>query len=702
LNIVFLVEDSGINNSHTIEFISDRIKSSLQISIVEVLNNEDKYGIFKFIKTDGCIIYLECYRIKQENKYLINAIGINEEEKNNLIELISSDQLFKNQIILIDTLSNQFISQQYGDFALLENNIKHYFALKLLNRYGSKAYKVIDDIKTKDDLIVLPSNIKTNLQKIELVTLIEQMLDKPLGGLEYETYFEKYDKSNLEELKEVLKEDIFSEIKRDLKDNKNIIKEYRNIICHNRFLNCKRMEESHCVRVQSLVNKIISFNNIMLNNLYGTTDYKYYDVDIYAQRFTFALKRMTDLKYNELILINILCKLNLIYNKDYLMINIENENLLIYKSDRDGIFINIKGLEKDTENNEQTFIITIEFDRNTREKENINDIILKQLNEGEIIILYDSLSIEKSINLSKSFTVLENLFREYITLFQYIENISENNKDDNIPCNLRIGINGKSVNSIYDLNFIELLPIISAPNGGNNIEDLIKKLKKSIYDNDIENIEFLLNNMLDYNNDLKIIVKYWCELYRFRTLIAHCGTLIEDDYRHIQLIVNSTRLTVENIFVDYLYNNTNVFKYHDNITIHNSLKIHKNNINNKGCDLSFIKEINSIRSVSKIENLYIFRVVQIINKLMSNNNENLEQVFSYEYLSEFILSNRDKLIELIESDNFKDKLILSLTETGFYEYADFRMITSQEQILEEKIGDLLNSIHNKMPSNSRN
>ena len=325
---------------------------------------------------------------------------------------------------------------------------------------------------------------------------------------------------------------------------------------------------------------------------------------------------------------------------------------------------------------------------------------MKEFNQGEIILLYDSLSMEKSKKLSTTFTVLENLFREYITLFQYIEEIKENNQKDKMPQNLRIGINGKSVNSIYDLDFIDLLPIISTPNGGNNIDDLRQKLGKAINNNDIENIEFLLNNMLDYNNDLKIIVKHWCELYKYRTLVAHCGILLEKEYKYISSLVNSTRLTVENILIDYLYKNTTIFKYENKIVIDSHMKIYKNTVNPKYCDINFIRDLPEGKCVSKVENLYLFRIVQIIIRLLDKNIYNFQHVFSYEYLNQIILQNKSMLIDLIKDEQFEDKLALSLEEMGFYEYADFRIITSQEQLLEEKIGDLLNSIHSKIAIDS--
>jgi len=703
LNIVFLIEDSQMNIKHTISFISDRLKSSLQVENVEKLKEDNKYGIYKFLRLDKEDLYLECYRIKNYNIYLVNIINIDEVEKNNIIELISSDKLFKNNIILIDSLSNHFISEEYNNFLLLETHLKQYYALKLLYKYNTEAYKIIDNIKTKEDLVILPSNIKTNLQKIELVVLIDNIIDKPLGGLEYETYFEKYDKDDLNPLKLAIKEEIFDDIKNDLQDSKGIIKEYRNVICHNRFLNCSRLEESHCRKVELLKNKLIECNNSILNTIYGTDELTYYNSEVLPnnERFTFALKKEVDQKNSKLLLISILLKLNIIYDKEMIVCDLEEEGLLIYESENDGIFISIKKLEKNDKVDSELYIITIKFDLESAEKRNLNGIILKQFNQGEIILLYDSLSMEKSKELSAEFTVLENLFREYITLFQYIGKIKENNEKDKMPQKLRIGISGNSLNSIYDLDFIDLLPIISTPNGGNNIQDLRQRLGKAINDNDIDNIEFLLNNMLDYNNDLKIIVKHWCELYRYRTLVAHCGILLENEYKNILSLVKSTRLTVENILVDYLYKNASIFNYEDKIELTPNLKIYKNNINSKYCDIDFIRDSEDGKCVTKIENLYLFRIVQIIVKLLDKNKYNFQHVFSYEYLNQIIIQNKDELINIIKNQDFESKLALALEKLGFYEYADFRVITSQEQLLEEKIGDLLNSIHSKMAQINR-
>lgn len=691
LNLVFLLEDSSINMKHTINFTSSRIKDSLQIKDITILEENYNYGIYKYIKDDNEEIFLECYRLNNNNKYLLNVINIDEDEKNILIELISTDKLFTNHIVLVDSLSNKFIAEEYKNFILFEKHLKQYFALKLLNKYGYKAYEMLDQIKTKDDLIKLPKNIKTNLQKIDINTLIGEIIDKPLGGMEYEVYYDKYKPEDLNELKKILKDEMFLEVKKVLSENKGIITEYRNIICHNRFMNCKKFFEKDCKVIDKLIEELIKYNNEQLNSIFGTDREIYYKRDDSNQDIlTFSLKRDEKIRDNKLLLMNILCKLDILYDKDNVICDCVEEDLLIYKSESDGIQVYIKEINKDIS------IITLSI-TNDEEKNNYVDIMLKEMDLGEIILLYDSLSTKKAIKLSSSFTVLENLFREYITIFQYIESIKRNNEKDKMPKDLRIGIHGNSINSIYDLDFIELLPIISTPNGGNDIETLRQKLTKSIADNDIENIEFLLNNMLDYNNDLQVIVKHWCELYRYRTIIAHCGIILESDYKYINNFVNSIRLTIENILTDYLFKKANIFKYSNKIVIDNYLVIQKNVSNNKYCDISFFRETQGEKYVSKIENLYLYRMLQVLLTLIDQSNiHNYEHIFSYEYLSDIINNNKEKITQILIKSDFEENLAYILEDMGFSEYADFRVITNQEQLLEEKIGDLLNNIHSKL------
>lgn len=693
MNISFLVQDSDINESNSVMFVSNRLIGALQISNYNTLIEKNKYGIYSF-KKDNNTIHLEIYRIKEDDRYLINVININEKEKNSLIEVISNDSLFTNSIILMDSLSNNFISSQYCNLVLLENQIKQYFALALLERYGSRAYEIIENIKTKDDLNKLPSNIKTNLQRIELNTLIEYIIEKPLGGMEYEEYFQIYNRADLNPLKEILKENIFSDIKQELTDNKNIIKEYRNIICHNRFLNCDKMQETHCIKIDNIIIKLIEFNNKYLNLIYNTDNYHYYN-ETSINRFTFALKKKTDTKNDELILINILCKLNLVFDKSHLVVSEENDILYKYECSIDGIVIFMREIDS-INSDDQLFIITIEYIEQNEEKNNMNDIILNELNIGDIIVLYDGLSINNSMKLSKSFTLLENLFREYITLFQYIEKVNNNNSKDDMTNSLRIGKSGKSMNSIYDLNFIDLLSIITAPNGGKNMIKLIQNLRQEIQNENITKIELLLNNMLDYNNDLKVIVKHWCELYRFRTIVAHCGILLLKDCKYISNIINSTRVTVENILSEYLCNNTEVFAFNKAISVENCIKVDNSLEKDRTCNISFINEYNDKKNILEVKNIYLFRVGQIIDTIMVNNTKDIQYVYSYEYLEDIIEENKEILLNLINSSDFKEKLNLVLEHLGFDDYADFRIITNQDQILEERIGVLLNSIHSKM------
>lgn len=694
MGICFIIEDSKLNEKNTIDFMNKRIATSLQIDKSEIISSSDdslEYGIYKLSREDGTILYIEIYRINEEYKYFINIECINENEKNKLMELLSTDRLFENTIILMDSLSNNYISKQYYNFILFEQHLKQYFSFKLLDRYGSRAYDIINSIKTRESLIEFPSNIHINLQKIELNNLIQYILDKPLGGLEYEIYSNKYNSNDLAPLKSILKEDIFSDLYQNLHDNKKLITEYRNIICHNRFLNCNVMENKHVKTIDSLSDKLIKINNDYFKNLYSS-NYDMYKKDNEKNNiFTFAINIKNGLKYNELLLIDILCKLDIVYNSEGLTIENQEKAIYKYESNNEGIKIYIKQATNDIEN-ENLYFVVIEFSNIS----NLNDVILNKLNLGDIIVLYDSLSITNSLKLAGSFTVLENLFRSYVTLFRTIEEVEEINKKDNMIKELRIGESSTIMNSIYDLNFIDLLTIINAPNGGKNMRDLIKKLKTEIKDNNNEKIEFLLNNMLDYNNELGVIVKHWCELYKFRTLVAHCGIVLEKDCKNISTIIKLTRLTIENILADYISSNTKMFKNNEKIEIEGYFSVAKNVMKQNKYDITLIKNNNGQKQVLKIDNLYTFRANQIISKIANEESNSLKYIFSFEHLKDIIEKNKESIIEFIENDVFENNISNILDELGLDDYGDFRIISTQEQALEERIGELLTSLHSKI------
>lgn len=699
MNFTFLIKDNEYNMSNNIEYVCERIKGALQKYSMNPIRTSNNIGIYELLGENKLKKYIECYRIDTDNMYLVNMISITEDEKNIFMEILVNDQLFKECIVIFDSLSNEFIGEEFRNFSRLENNFKQYFALTLIKKYNWKAFEIIEDIKTKEELSTLPINIKSNLQRITLDNLLVYMLEKPLGGMEYETYFEKYEETNLEKLNEIIDENIFKDVQNIISKDKKSIIEYRNVVCHNRILNCEKMEYKHSKIVIEANKKLCELNNSILNSLFNTSEEEYYLMDR-SDIITFAYKKDKNNKLDILFLINLLCKLNIVFKESNLIKN--EENTIIYKCNDLNLTIYLAILKpEDYETTtEEVIISTITFDHKNISVDKLSDIIIKELNDGDIIILYDSQGIEIANELSKRFNILENLFREYIVLYKYIEKINENIYTDKLTTELRIGKTGKLGNGIYDYDFITLLNIITAPNGGKNNKELKKSLKEAIERKDTENIEFLLTNMLDHNNDLKIIVKHWCELYKYRTLVAHFGIISRNEFNKILGIINSIKATTENILIDYLIEHTDIFSYKKEIELDNFLSIKSSVMDSKKCDICFNRNNGEQdeKEVLKVEDIYPFRCAQLINALLNINDNYLGQIFSYEYLNERILNSSDKLLNIIQEADFKEKIDGLLEKLGLDKYATFRIITIQEQILEEKIGDLLNSIHGKINS----
>ncbi|WP_175582878.1 hypothetical protein, partial [Clostridium perfringens] len=119
------------------------------------------------------------------------------------------------------------------------------------------------------------------------------------------------------------------------------------------------------------------------------------------------------------------------------------------------------------------------------------------------------------------------------------------------------------------------------------------------------------------------------------------------------------------------------------------LKIDKNIKDKNKLDLIFIKD----NSVYRIENSFLFRINYIINSILGQEKE--EYVYSLEILKEKIKYNITELENFIKCENFEMEISKILEKLGLCNYADFRIISSEKQKLEEKIGKLLSSIDNK-------
>lgn len=692
----FLIKNSEINSDDNINTIISRITSSFKNNIEGnvILNNENC-----IVKNIGENKYLECYKINTknsvENEYFVNLLNIDESEKNRVIEVMGSDRLYKDNLVILDLLSHEFIKKELKKLLIFEENLKAYLVLSLLKEYEDEVYDVIDNFKTKEDLIKLPPHIKYNLQKIELTKIIEFMIENPLGGKEYEIYYNEYLKNkedNLSKMKNILKKNIFLELKNDLETSRNKIKEYRNILSHNRFLNCDLIKSKHCTEINCILEKTMKKNNEIIEELLfiNKTENETEDNTVNKEeRLTLVLKNQEETNL-EILIIKILAELGYIYIKDNIKIK---DDLYEYETQEEDLNLKIRKISQNLISN--IYILDIKFNSLNNDNLKLNETLLYKLKDFEVIICFDSLSRLNSLILSDKLSICENLLRKYISIFQYVEGINNNNNKDKMVDSVRIGHGGEIFNTIYDCDFIELIKIIESPNNtSKGIDNLKKELNKAIKETNFSKIELLLNNMLEYNTELKTIIGSWCELYKYRTRIAHCQVMFYSELPKIKDTINRIKSTIENILTEYI-NEICDFKY-ELPDLTQMLKIEKNIKNKNKLDLIFKKD----NSVYRIENLFLFRINYIINSILGEEKE--EYVYSLEILKEKIKSNITELENFIKCENFEMEISKILEKLGLCNYADFRIISSEKQKLEEKIGKLLSSIDKKKNLNNSN
>ncbi|WP_139322486.1 hypothetical protein, partial [Clostridium perfringens] len=112
----FLIKNSEINSKDDINTIISRITSSFGNNIEGNIILESENCLVKNIGENK---YLECYKINInesdnpiKNEYFINMLNIDETEKNTVIEVMSSDRLYKDNLVVLDLLSHEFIKKE--------------------------------------------------------------------------------------------------------------------------------------------------------------------------------------------------------------------------------------------------------------------------------------------------------------------------------------------------------------------------------------------------------------------------------------------------------------------------------------------------------------------------------------------------------------------------------------------------------------
>ncbi len=719
-NILFDIELSEdlINDAESdkmlIQLVIDRIKTSMNYKEFIETKNSNKKFIYLLKDYHDKNIIIEGTIVNDKNRnMMLNIFNIDENEKIKLFKNLVDDNKFQSVKINYDSLSNITLIESYEKFAQLETLIRIYFILKLHEKNNCDTLNVIKEINVKDDISEFNKKIKnfsSYIQRIELGRLLEFLFDHPLGGNEHFKYQEVLNKTeNIKndieienELRSVLRKDnlVDEDELKILRENKGKISDFRNCICHNRIINCKEFKEIE----QSIDVVINSLNKVIRKKL----------------EIIFSIDQVESSKWisfsnenyeNELLMyININEKFDVLDMKLMLFKMLSNVNHLVetkniyqieydgikYISENEDIIVNLVKLKPNEEKNNSIMIhIKYKSDEIYNSEETFTEIILKNM-LFQFSVLYDSKSYNYNSDLYLYFNHIENFTRLYISAFYLFEGININSENKRIKGNLnnKLSIDGsnKTLNVLYEFDFIDLVDVLLSPNGGNKITKLRKVLLDHLGNKDYDKMKVNLSNMCDTNDDLHFIANQWEYMYKYRTIMAHNGLLIKSSYINIEKTCKEVKNSLENILFSYFREKLLIE------TSENTIPIKVQNLKfdilcNNNETIVNIKDNNENGNKIRINKLDVFRTLKITNYLKGI--KDLNQFLLFEDSFEIYL---DLYKDYEEEENIIydfDSIKKAIEYLGYIDRVSFRLINKEEQKLEESVGKLLREVTQK-------
>lgn len=171
-------------------------------------------------------------------------------------------------------------------------------------------------------------------------------------------------------------------------------------------------------------------------------------------------------------------------------------------------------------------------------------------NKGKIEILLDEISFYYSQKAYPLIYKVENLMRKLISLF-LIERVGVTEAKNAIPIELD---SKQSNNFLNQTDFIHLGEILTKEYSSNNINDLLRKIKKASSTEELEleelksfipksNLDRYFKNYIDCDADF--LNKKWKRLYELRCLVAHNNFFTKADFDELVNLIDEVKLKLK-------------------------------------------------------------------------------------------------------------------------------------------------------------
>lgn len=682
MNICFLVElEKGCYINSAQDLLVTRIVNSLEYFKYNYKDDENK----SIVIIDNSNIIIEVGQSKDNNRiYIINIVGISDEDKNKLLSKLKNDEVFRNIIILYDYLSNYTLMSQYEELTKFEILIRLYFSFCIIDRYNVEYFEILNKFNTKDILRRDNDNVFNKLYSISLEKIINFINENKLGGKEYQLYLDAF---KLGDLTKVLNDDIFVNSK--ILDKSGQVNVFRNAICHNRILNCKEYKNKYIDPFLQKMDLVTKEVEKMLSKKFN------YDTEELNESIIFFIQynfKNFDKEF-PIIINKIINSLGFSFDINNLKIN---QFIATYEAiNSQGIDIDFKA-EMDEEGKEGIVYVYLKYSKTNEslyESSNFLEILLDNISEEyKLVVLKDSASITYNIDLYKDFNYLENILRAYLTSIYFgIETNLSNNHRSQLKGDISVEINKINRNIFYELDFYDLLQMITRPKGGYQISTLSKKLRELWEENKKEEIEALLQDTVEINEDIKIIINNTEELYKYRTMVAHSYIITKKEYDRIKVLINDCKIIIENIFLQYIKEKY-IFKNKDEISISGKSEKFEIIKKDKVYELQVKYLVDNKPKVYCFLDLSAFNLYKIIRMIILNEEFNQYNFILTDACVNYKIENE---LKNFSKDINEQDIIEICNKIPFNEKNKFVEINTQEAELEKEIGILLRKIEDR-------
>ncbi|NGT53182.1 hypothetical protein G6Z12_14840, partial [Clostridium perfringens] len=245
----------------------------------------------------------------------------------------------------------------------------------------------------------------------------------------------------------------------------------------------------------------------------------------------------------------------------------------------------------------------------------------------------------------------------------------------------------ESNNPLFDLDFIDLSDILSNTPKGYKNKEIINEFKKCIDDKEnFEKLKKKLRNISDTNSDIIEIINAWDELYKYRTIVMHNEYISKYEYEYILELVENIIEIIEKIYFDII-----------NKSMDNEYIIFEDKSRKVYMKIRKTDAIIKIKDkIYEFENIGINKFYKLIRYTVGKNVFEIPFILSEISITDYFNSEKNKIYALIDKNEFIPNINEAIKNLKYTKYLKTRTITSREELLEEKIGELLKSLEGKI------